>query len=371
MKILLAGGGTGGHILPTLAVAKALKAKQLGVELLYVGSRRPEDRKIVEANGLTFKAIHTGKFRRYFDLQNIADLFKFWWGLWDATRILKRYLPDVVFAKGGYVSLPVVLAAKGMNIPVMVHESDSHLGLANRIALKSAEKIAVAWPIQTYWQTEPKLGKYADKFVYTGLPIVEELLNWQAKPLFTNTLPIVLVSGGSQGAHSINVAVWEGLTKILQHCNVVHQAGREDLEEASRLQMNLAPELQERYVPFDFDRDVFLSALHSAKLVVSRSGSFVFELAALGKPALLIPLPGSANDHQRKNAEWLAKEGKAVMLAPELLNGEVLANNIERLLENEAELGELSSSIKVLGEKSRQAAGEIAEIIIQMSHETK
>lgn len=321
----------------------------------------------MEATGIEFKSIRTGKLRRYPSWENLRDLFQFWWGIWDAGKIIKKFQPKVVFTKGGYVSLPVVIAAKKQGIPVIVHESDSHLGLANKLALKSAEKLAVAWPIQTYWQTEPKLGHMADKFVYTGLPVVKELLNWQPKKLFENNLPIVLITGGSQGAHSLNEAVWQTLTALVGHANLVHQVGSMDLERGKLMKSNLVPELQSRYLPFSFDRDVFLSALHLADLVVSRSGSFVFELAALSKVAVLVPLAGSANDHQRKNAEALVKAGATVMIAPEVLNGETLNNTVRDLLMDDAHRQALSRNLGDWGKASRQAAETIAKLILDSS----
>lgn len=337
------------------------------MELLYIGSNRPEDRKLVESAGLNFRSIRSGKLRRYPSWENLWDLFRFWWGIWDAGRIIKKFQPDVVFTKGGYVSLPVVVAAKKQNIPVVVHESDSQLGLANRLALKSAEKLAVAWPIQTYWQTAAKLSRYADKFVFTGLPVARELLEWRAGKLFENDLPIVLVTGGSQGAKSLNEAVWATLPALLRQANVVHQAGSLDIEQAEAIKRDLAPELQPRYLPFGFDRNIFLSALHTAEIVISRSGSFVFELAALGKPAILVPLMGSANDHQRKNAEALVKLGAAIMIAPEILNGEVLNNTVKDLLMDEARRQTLSRNLSEWGEASRQAASTIAKLILDVS----
>jgi len=337
--------------------------------LLYIGSLRAEDKRLVEAAGIEFRGIHAGKLRRYLSFENIADLFRFWRGIWDAGRILKKFKPQVIFAKGGYVSLPVVMAAKHLNIPVVVHESDSYLGLANKLALKSARKLAVSWPIQNYWQNEPRLGKYADKFVYTGLPIAEELVNWQASKLFDNNLPMLLVTGGSQGAHSLNEAVWGILSRLLRDYNVAHQAGKLDIAEAKQRRADLAPELQNNYLPFEFDRNIFLSALHQADLVVSRSGSFVFELAVLGKVAVLVPLPGSANDHQRKNAAVLAKDGGAAVLSPELLSGELLFNTIHDLMMDEPARAAMSRKIKNLGEQSLHAADTIAKLVIDESKE--
>ncbi len=349
--------------MPTLAVADSLKSRFSGVELLYIGSKRAEDRRLVEASGIQFRGIHAGKFRRYLSWENFWDMFRFWFGIWEAGRILKKFRPQVVFAKGGYVSLPVIIAAKHLDIPVVLHESDSHLGLANKMALKSATKLAVAWPIQNYWQNEPRLGKYADKFVYTGLPMTPEFINWKTNRLFENGLPIILFTGGSQGAHAINKMVWEILPQLLRRFNVAHQAGKLDIEEANRQKMNLAPEIQNNYLPFEFDRNIFLSALHLADLVISRSGSFVFELAILGKSAILIPLPNSANNHQVKNAQWMANNGAGVTLSQEF-GATKLLETIDDLMKDESKRLAMSDTMKKLGEQSKTAAETIAKLII-------
>ena len=355
--------------MPTLAVAAALKARSPEAELLYVGSLRAEDRRLVEAAGLPFQAIHAGKLRRYLSAKNIADAFNFWRGIKDAARIIRQFHPQVIFAKGGYVSLPVVLAAKRFDIPVIGHESDSFLGLANRWALRSARKLAVAWPVQNYLENEPGLNKYADKFVYTGLPMGDELISWQAKKIFADSLPVILVTGGSQGAHSINEAVWEILPRLLRDFNVAHQTGGKDIGEAKQRRGNLPAELQDRYLPFEFDRDVFLSALHQAELVISRAGSFVFELAVLGKPAILVPLRGSANEHQLKNAQMLADRSAAVMLAPEKFSGEELLSAVYALFADKNKLAEMSQKMKEFGEPSYGAAEKIAKLIIETANE--
>ncbi len=349
--------------MPTLAVADSLKTRLPGVELLYIGSKRAEDRRLVEAAGIQFKGIHAGKLRRYPSWENFLDVFRFWFGIWESGRILKKFRPQIVFAKGGYVSLPVVIAAKHLGIPVVLHESDSHLGLANKMALKSATKLAVAWPIQNYWQNEPKLGKYADKFVYTGLPMTPEFINWKEDKLFENNLPIILFTGGSQGAHAINEMVWEILSQLLRRFNVAHQVGKLDFETAKCRKDNLAPEIQNNYLPFEFDRNIFLSALHSADLVVSRSGSFVFELAVLSKPSVLIPLPGSANDHQMKNAQWMVNNGAAVALSEEFGAAKLLGT-IDNLMNDESKRLAMSDTMKTLGEQSKTAADTIAKLII-------
>ena len=357
--------------MPTLAVAEALRAKLPGVELLYIGSMRAEDRQLVESAHIEFRAIHAGKLRRYLSWENVVDSFRFLQGIREARRILRTFGPQVVFAKGGFVSLPVVMAAKQLDIPVVVHESDSQLGLANKLALRSAKKLAVAWPVQTYWQTEPSLGRYADKFIYTGLPIVKELTNWRAGQLFNNDRPVLLVTGGSQGARSLNEVVWGVLPRLLRECNLVHQVGSLGIAEAETRKADLSPELQSSYLPFEFDRNVFLSALHRADLVISRSGSFVFELAALGKVAILVPLPGSANDHQRRNAIALSRDGAAVMLSPELLNGEMLVQTVKDLIIDKEARQAMTEKIKVLGEQSLEAASIIAKLIIDVASQSQ
>ena len=326
MRILLAGGGTGGHILSTLAVAVALQNKDKDIELLYIGSHKPQDKELVEAAGFQFRAISTGKLRRYFSLQNLVDSFSFIKGISEAQNILQKFKPNVVFAKGGDVALPVVMAAKRLKIPVVVHESDSRLGLTNRLAVAGASKVAVSFPVVNYIKAHPKLAKYKSKFVYTGLPIARGIIDAPKKKFFTNDRPIVLVAGGSQGALAISKILWQTLPELLSKYNVIHQAGKLNHDRARDVKKELPGDLGRSYIVMGFDVDEYRKAMKAADLIVARAGSSIFEFQALGKPVILIPLPGSANNHQHHNAMFLSSQ--LVVSAHSLSSAPALASPI-------------------------------------------
>ncbi|MFH0905173.1 MAG: undecaprenyldiphospho-muramoylpentapeptide beta-N-acetylglucosaminyltransferase [bacterium] len=364
MKVLLAGGGTGGHILPTLAVAAALQNKQPGIELLYVGSRRPQDRELVEAAGIPFQAISAGKLRRYFALENIADPFKFMRGVWEAGVILKRFRPQVVFAKGGYVSLPIVVAAGHLNIPVIVHESDSRLGRANRWALRSATKLALAFPIEECIKNSLIPESYRAKLVYTGLPIGRDLWEGSREPLFHNGKPIVMISGGSQGASAINDLVWGVLPQLANRYDLIHQVGEAHLSAATEQQQGLPADLQNSYLPFGFDRQLHRRGLRLADLIVGRAGSSIFEFAVLGKPTILIPLPVKIGDDQIRNSRFIEQLGAAVVLDQNGLTSEKLLAAIDELMTDTDKCKMIASQLAELGAKSREAAEAVAQLIL-------
>ena len=366
MKVLLAGGGTGGHIMPTLEVANALKASAPGVELLYVGSTKPADRELVEAAGLPFRAISTGKLRRYFSVENVGDFFRFLGGVWQAGRILREFKPDVVFAKGGYVSLPVVLAARPLRIPVVLHESDSRLGLANRLGLTAATKVAVAFPAEEYIRANPKLFRYQPRMVYVGLPVSRKLLQpTDDAKLFDNDRPVVLITGGSQGARAINQAVWSVLPELLTRYNLVHQVGRNGLNEAITHQAGLPDTLRTNYLIFDFSRELLVQAMRQADLIVGRAGSSIFEFQVLGKPAILIPLPSPVgDDHQRRNAQFLTTRQAAVSLDQRDLTGTSLLALIEQILADQGLKENLAKNMRALGTINETAAAKLADLIL-------
>ena len=366
MKILLVGGGTGGHVMPTLAVAVQLKDKLPDSDLLYVGSRMPADRQLVETAGLVFQPITAGKLRRYWSWKNFVDGFKFLAGLAQAKRIVRDFQPDVVLAKGGYVALPVVLAACQLKIPVVIHESDSRLGLANRLAIPSATKVAVAFPIEEYFKRQPGLGKYRAKFIYTGLPLSDSLMLGDDKSLFANSKSTILVTGGSQGARAINQAVWDGLPELLAKYNVVHQVGTGGVAEADQKRQTLPAGLDESYLPFDFDAEFYQRALRSADLVVARAGSMVFELQALGKPSILIPLPHSANDHQHRNAKFLVEHQAAVAINQRDLTADGLLAVIEQVMSDVNLRQELSDNLAALGKINLVASRVLADLVIKI-----
>ena len=363
------GGGTGGHVIPTLAVAEAAKRRWKNLELLYIGSRASGDRDLVAQAGVTFRTIATGKLRRYADWRNLTDAFKVGAGVVQALAILSKFRPDVVFAKGGYVALPVVVAARMLKIPVVAHESDAVMGLTNRLALPKLRRLAVTYPVLDFLKLNPQAERYANRLVYTGLPISPALLSERPKKIFANELPMVLVTGGSQGAHQLNLAVWPVLGDLLAHANVVHQTGRADFAVAMEHKHQLPRELAERYLAIDFGYDTFRSALKSADLVVSRSGSAVVELQTLGKAAVLVPLQNSANQHQLKNAKAMADAGAAVMIDPDKLTPEKLRETVVGLIGDNTRLQSMRALSRKMGEANLDAAEKIVEVIAEVVDE--
>ncbi len=318
----------------------------------------------MEAAGLEFRSISAGKLRRYLSWKNFADIFKFIAGIVQAQSILNEFRPDVVFAKGGYVALPVVLAAGWLKIPVVVHESDSKLGLANRMALKSAVRVAVSFPVEQYFKMHPKLRAQAHKLIYTGLPVARELLQAKSQQFFKDQRKTLLITGGSQGARAINEAIWEILPELAGNYNIIHQTGELDFARGEKIREELPGNLKDHYAVMGFETDKFRSALKSADVVVSRSGSFVFELQALGKPAVLIPLPGSASDHQRTNARFMVEHGAALAIDQKDLTPDKLRGLIEQILNDDELQDELAVGMKSLGTMNLTAAERIASLII-------
>ncbi len=365
MRILLTGGGTGGHILPTLAVAAVLKEKLSKAQFLYVGRRSEKERELVAAAGFQYVAISTGKLRRYFSLQNAVDLFRFLQGIKEAAKVIDEFKPDVVFGKGGYVTLPVIIAAGRRGIPIVINESDSTLGLANRLGIRYATRIAVSFPVNQYLKNNANLQRYKSKFVFTGLPISGDILKPSKLKLFKTKRPTIFVTGGSQGAVAINHVVWSVLAELLQKYNVVHQTGVRNFAEATEYKASLPGELMDRYFIFDFARPEMVAALQQADVVVTRSGSSIFELEMLGKPAILVPLPTSAGDHQASNAKFLASKKAALLLPQRELSGDRLVADISKIMNTAGKRREMGAAMKKLGAQNSGAAERIAELILQ------
>jgi UDP-N-acetylglucosamine--N-acetylmuramyl-(pentapeptide) pyrophosphoryl-undecaprenol N-acetylglucosamine transferase len=327
--ILLTGGGTAGHVNPNLALVPSLR--QRGWDIAYAGSPSGIERELVQVAGIPFYGISSGKLRRYFAWQNFIDPFKVLKGVADAYALLGKLRPRVVFSKGGFVAVPVIWAAYLRRVPVVIHESDYTPGLANRLALPVAQKVCVTFP-----ETLACLGKYAEKSVCTGLPIRPELLNGSSDRgrelcQFQAELPILLVIGGSTGAQAINRVVRSALPALLPRWQIIHICGKG----------NLQPSLSDRagYRQFEYVTAELPHFLASADLVVSRAGAnTIFELLALQKPHLLIPLPTtSSRGDQVLNANSFAKQGYSLVLAEANLTAEELVRQIEFLYHNRQE----------------------------------
>lgn len=313
--------------MPLLAIAKRLKTVVENAEIEYLGSGDKLERELAKESSLYYKKIFSGKLRRYITLrsifQNLFDLFKFVAGFCQTTIYFLKRKPNLVFSKGGYASLPAVLAAGLLGIPVIEHESDILMGLANRIALGFSSRVGVAFPEEAYSQ------KVREKSFYCGIPLSEEF--GKANRSKAAAGDYLLVVGGSSGAHELNSILLKIAPKILEEIEIVHLTGRDDLERATEFKKTLPLSLQDKYRPIDFSNEMAQLILKS-KLVISRAGATaIFEIAACGKSAIFVPLPKEVTDHQAINAEYLkARELADVFYQHDA--PEELMRKIDRLL---------------------------------------
>ncbi len=343
----MVGGGTAGHILPLLLLAARLQRKGAEIFLLHSGSQ--QDRALLHhhpyARGLNLRSliVPAGKWRRYFDFRNLWDLLVNLVGFFYVFFLLLTLRPQVVLSKGGYVGFLPGLAAYCLRIPLFLHESDSVLGLSNRLLAYLAQKIFVAFPLETYRSLPPAIRR---KLISTGLPVSDVLR--QATPLrrYAAT-PTILITGGSQGARQINDLISGILPQLLNKYRLFHLSGKLDYPELKERREKLPAVLRDNYELHSFKP--LQTLLRQADLVISRAGATtIFELAAAGKPVILIPLPGSANRHQEKNAHQLAKRGAALVLTGRKLSPPALLDTIRRLMTREAARTKLAQKIKAL-----------------------
>lgn len=340
-KIVLTGGGTAGHVTPNIAMIPRLK--EMGYEIHYIGTYNGIEKKLIEEIGIPYYGISSGKLRRYFDLKNFTDPFRVNKGFGDAKKILKKIKPDVVFSKGGFVTVPVVLMAAHMKIPVVIHECDMTPGLANKIALPKATKICCNFP-------ETK-ALFDENATVTGTPIRAELFSGdKTKAMefcgFTENKPTILVMGGSTGSVAINKAVQGCLDQLIPKYNIVHICGKGKLNKDIPNTENYC---QKEYIKNELP-DVFALA----DMVISRAGAnAICELQALRKPNILIPLSMNASrGDQILNAESFEKSGYSFVIQEENVNNETLLNAVETVYNNRdkyikaMEESEMSDAIK-------------------------
>lgn len=323
-RILLTGGGTAGHVTPNLALLPRLR--ELGYEISYMGSYNGIERKLIEELQIPYYGISSGKLRRYFDPKNFSDPFKVLKGYTEACRIIKKLSPDVLFSKGGFVSVPVVLAAKRYHVPAIIHESDMTPGLANKLCIPSARKVCCNFP-----ETLQYLP--SEKAVLTGSPIRQELLcgNRLNALRFTGlsaNKPVILVMGGSMGAVAVNEAVRKILPTLLKEFQVVHLCG------AGKLDTSLGH--LGGYVQYEYIQSELKDLFALADIVISRAGAnAICELLALKKPSLLIPLSAAASrGDQILNARSFEKQGFSMVLEEEKITNEALLQAIHALYAN-------------------------------------
>lgn len=325
-KIVLTGGGTAGHVTPNIALLPSLK--KLSYEVEYIGSYHGIERDLIESLGIPYHGISSGKLRRYLDVKNLSDPFKVIKGLGQSFRILGRLKPDIVFSKGGFVSVPVVFAAKMRRIPVIIHESDITPGLANKLAIPAAKKVCCNFP---------ETLKYlpSEKAVLTGSPIRQELLRGNAQTArsychFQGKKPVLLIIGGSTGSKVINDAIRALLPALLKNYQIIHLCGKGNVDEGLIH--------TEGYAQFEYVSDQLKDMFALADIVVSRAGAnAICELLALHKPNILIPLSAAASrGDQILNAKSFEKQGFSYVLQEEKLTDATLLEAITQVTENKA-----------------------------------
>lgn len=323
-RIVLTGGGTAGHVTPNIALIPTLKKENY--EIYYIGSYDGIEKKLIEDISIPYNGISSGKLRRYFDLKNFSDPFKVIKGYTEAKKILKKLKPDVIFSKGGFVTVPVVIAAKHLRIPVIIHESDMTPGLANKLAIPSATKVCCNFP-----ETLKHLP--ANKAVLTGSPIRKELMEGsKTKALqflgFSPTKPVIMVMGGSLGSVAINNAIRDNLDELLKKFQIIHLCGQGKTEHAF--------EEKKGYRQFEYIKKELPDLFALSDVIVSRAGAnAICELLALRKPNVLIPLSAAASrGDQILNAHSFEKQGFSIVIKEENLTSESLMSSLNEVYRN-------------------------------------
>ena len=376
MNIAFTGGMSGGHFYPLIAVAEALndivREQRLVEPKLYYLAPEPFDQNALFENGITFIRIPAGKTRRYFSVRNFTDIFVSLRGILKAIIALYRMYPDVVVSKGGYASVPTVLAARILRIPVVIHESDSRPGRANLLASKFAAKIAISFDESA--QFFP--AKVRDKIARTGIPIRKALMRTEAEGArqYLNLepgIPTVLILTGSLGAQRINEAVVTALPALISFANVIHQTGPAHIKTTEAItSVTLSNDAHaQRYHAYGFLDEISLQrAAGVADIVVSRAGAgAISEIALWKKPALLIPIPESVSHDQLSNAYAYARTGAAVVIEEANMTPHVIASEIQRIV-NDKELSERMSK-SAAGFTDPDAARVLANAVLALALE--
>ncbi|MBX4205235.1 MAG: undecaprenyldiphospho-muramoylpentapeptide beta-N-acetylglucosaminyltransferase [Candidatus Doudnabacteria bacterium] len=357
LKIILAGGGTGGPTSPLLAVASALTQMRPDAQFLFIGTLAGPERQLVEEAGIKFVPISAGKLRRYFSFSNAADFFRTLKGYFQAKKILREFQPDLVFSVGSFVAVPVIYAARKLKIKILIHQQDARIGLANKLTAPFAhcittafEKTAKEFYAGTGFEKNPKV-----RTEWVGNPVRREFLNndTTGREFFQlhGDLPILLIFGGATGAEQINTVTYEALPELLKAHQIIHITGR-----GKRIDYR-----DPNYHQYEFLSKEMPVAMKVADIVVSRAGlSTIAELSALGKIAVLVPMPDS---HQEENAQILKDANAAVVLSKDEFTAETFARVIVSLKFNQKRLELLQNNIRNI--MPHDSAERIAKIIIE------
>lgn len=375
MKIVFTGGGTGGHFYPIIAVAesvnKIIDEEKIARAKLYYISDAPYDKELLLENRLEYQEVNSGKLHRGFSFKNFINPLKVFLGFFRALNKLFSIYPDVVFGKGGYASFPTVLAARILNIPVVIHESDSVPGKVNKWAGQFAKRVAVSFK-------EASLFFPKDRVAWTGHPI-RTAIKYRAEKLkalkhfnLDESLPVIFVLGGSQGSELINNTILDALPRLVKKFQIIHQTGINNFKNVS-IRANVILENatdKSRYHPIAFLNDLnMVMAAGASSIIVSRAGSSLFEIASWGIPSILIPITNSNGDHQRKNAFSYAHLGACTVIEELNMSANILSSEIERIVENKNVWQKMSENTVTYG--SADASYKIARelVDIALSHE--
>ncbi|MDP3988983.1 MAG: UDP-N-acetylglucosamine--N-acetylmuramyl-(pentapeptide) pyrophosphoryl-undecaprenol N-acetylglucosamine transferase [bacterium] len=370
MKIVLTGGGSGGHFYPLIAVAESInqiadEEKLVDLELFYLADTPYSPRMLFE-NHITFKKINAGKRRLYRSFKNVLDIGKVGIGLIRALWVLYRLYPDVVFSKGGYPAFPVLFASRLLRIPLIIHETDIVPGRVTAYGAKFANHIAISWE-----ESAPYFNTAIT--AHTGNPIRKNLL----KPLvdgahafleLEHDVPIILVTGGSQGAQALNDVILDALPGLLNSYQIIHQTGPEGIEDATQratYQLKDHPHASRYKLFAHLDETAQRMVAGVATLVISRPGGSIFEIAAWGLPSILIPIDKSNGDHQRRNAYAYARTGAAVVIEEENATATIVTTEIARILQSEELRGRMSAAASAFAKPD--AAERIARDILRVA----
>ncbi|MCK4539590.1 undecaprenyldiphospho-muramoylpentapeptide beta-N-acetylglucosaminyltransferase [Candidatus Parcubacteria bacterium] len=344
VKIILSGGGTGGSVTPLLAMVDLLKRgkfeRHTEIEFLWIGTKDGQERQLVNSSGIRFMSIPAGKLRRYLSLQNFLDFFQIYLGFWQSCYIILKEKPNLIISAGSFVSVPLAWAAWFLRVPVLIHQLDARPGLANKLMAPFAKTISVIF--------KKSLADFGKKAVLTGNLIRKEFIENKiskreaAQKIGMRTdKPILLVIGGGTGAGAINDFILENISSLTKFCQILHITGKGK----SNKKMEEIMEKNSGYKFFEFlDAFGLIKAFAAADIIISRAGmGTLTELSYIAKPAIIIPMP---NSHQEENAEIFSKEEAAVVLNQKELDGEVLLNNIKKILKDEELRNKLKNNIK-------------------------
>lgn len=351
MKVILAGGGTGGSVAPLLAIAEEIKEKKPETEFLFIGTKKGEpEREMVKNYDIDFTGITCGKLRRYFSWQNFLDIFRLKLGFWQSLFILKKFKPDLVIGAGGYVSVPVIITGWFLRIPSFILQQDILPTLSNKILAPFAKKIFVSF--------EPSLKDFPkNKTIFSGQPVRKFIFEGSSEKgretfKLKKDKPVLVILGGGTGAASLNNLIWQNLKELTKFCQIVHLTGKG--------KSNLSGEIERDYQSYEFLNKEIADLFATADLVISRAGMNVLsELAVLGKPTIIIPIPDS---HQEANARYFQEKNAAIVLNQNELTAEKLLNEIKELINNKERKSRLKENIKKI--IPREAVEKITQEII-------